>query len=332
MQQIPVWENVDFNTFHNEIMVRNKPAHIKSVVGEWPAVKAGMESPESIANYLKAQDSEKVISALVGDPSINGRFFYRPGLEELNFQKAQVTVGIGVERLIKIKDDRDPFAIALQAIPIAQVLPDFKALNPQPLLDTSVEPTMWLGNRAIVAPHYDIHDNLACVVAGRRKFNLFPPEQIENLYPGPTLVTPGGVPVSMVDINQPDMKRYPKYAEALKVGQEAILEPGDAIYIPALWWHGVESLESINVLVNYWWGGEAQNRVSPNDSLIHAMLSIGGLSPEKREAWHDYFNYYVFKTNADPAEHLPADLKDVLTSLTPEQNLEIREFLIKQLT
>ena len=64
---------------------------------------------------------------------------------------------------------------------------------------------MWLGNRAIVAPHYDIHDNLACVVAGRRKFNLFPPEQIENLYPGPTLVTPGGVPVSMVDLNQPDM-------------------------------------------------------------------------------------------------------------------------------
>jgi mannose-6-phosphate isomerase-like protein (cupin superfamily) len=332
LQQIPVWENVDFNTFHNDIMVRNKPAHIKSVVGEWPAVKAGMESPESIANYLKAQDREKVISALVGDPSINGRFFYRPGLEELNFQKAQVTVGIGVERLIKIKDDRDPFAIALQAIPIAQVLPNFKAQNPQPLLDTSVEPTMWLGNRAIVAPHYDIHDNLACVVAGRRKFNLFPPEQIENLYPGPTLVTPGGVPVSMVDINQPDMKTYPKYAEALKVGQEAILEPGDAIYIPALWWHGVESLESINVLVNYWWGGETQNRVSPNDSLIHAMLSIGGLSCEKREAWHNYFNYYVFKTNADPAEHLPADLKDVLTSLTPEQNLEIREFLIKQLT
>jgi len=332
LQQIPIWENVDFNTFHNDIMVRNKPAHIKSVVGEWPAVKAGMESPESIANYLKAQDSEKVISALVGDPSINGRFFYRPGLEELNFQKAQVTVGIGIERLLKIKDDRDPFAIALQAIPIAQVLPNFKTQNPQPLLDTNVEPTMWLGNRAIVAPHYDIHDNLACVVAGRRKFNLFPPEQIENLYPGPTLVTPGGVPVSMVDINQPDMKRYPRYAEALKVGQEAILEPGDAIYIPALWWHGVESLESVNVLVNYWWGGETENRVSPNDSLIHAMLSIGGLSAEKREAWHDYFNYYVFKTNADPAEHLPADLKDVLTSLTPEQNLKIREFLIKQLS
>ena len=331
MQQIPVWENVDFNTFHNDIMVQNKPAHIKSVVGDWPAVKAGIESPESIANYLKAQDSEKVIQALVGDPSIKGRFFYRPGLEELNFKKAQVTLGIGIERLVKIKDDSDPFAIALQAIPVSQVLPEFKAQNIQPLLDASVEPTMWLGNRAIVAPHYDIHDNLACVVAGQRKFNIFPPEQIENLYPGPTLITPGGVPVSMVDINQPDMASYPKYAEALKAGQEAILEPGDGIYIPALWWHGVESLDSVNVLVNYWWGGETENHVSPNDSLLHAMLSIGSLSAQKREAWHDYFNYYVFKTNGDPAEHLPADLKDVLTHLTPEQNLEIREFLIKQL-
>ncbi len=331
MQQIPVWENVDFNTFHNDIVVQNKPAHIKSVVGDWPAVKAGGESPEAIANYLKAQDSEKVISALVGDPSINGRFFYQPGLEALNFKKAQVTLSIGVERLVKIKDHRDPFAIALQAIPIAQVLPGFKALNKQPLLDASIEPTMWLGNRATVAPHYDIHDNLACVVAGRRKFNVFPPGAIENLYPGPTLVTPGGVPVSMVDIDQPDLALFPKYAKALEVAQEAILEPGDGIYIPALWWHGVESLESINVLVNYWWGGETESGVSPNDSLIHAMMSIGGLSAQKREAWRDYFNYYVFKTDTDPAQHLPADLNDVLTSLTPEQNLEIREFLIKQL-
>jgi len=45
-----------------------------------------------------------------------------------------------------------------------------------PLLDKSIAPTMWMGNQAMVAPHYDPYDNLAAVVAGRREFTLFPPE------------------------------------------------------------------------------------------------------------------------------------------------------------
>ena len=33
----------------------------------------------------------------------------------------------------------------------------------------------------------------------------------------------------------------------------AELQPGDAIFIPSLWWHQVESLSAVNGLVNYWW-------------------------------------------------------------------------------
>ena len=331
MENIRVWEQVDYEQFHGEIVALNQPAHIKSVVGHWPAVQLGTQSPESIADYLKSYDSEKIISALVGDPSIEGRFFYQPGLEALNFQKAQVTLGIGLDRLLKIQQDENPHAIALQAIPVDQVMPGFEQQHQQPLLDESIGPTMWLGNRATVAPHYDIHDNLACVVAGRRQFTLFPPGQINNLYPGPMMTTPGGVPVSMVDVNNPDLDRYPRYAEAAKWGQQAILEPGDGIYIPALWWHGVESLEAFNILINYWWGGMSQSHLSPNDSLMHSMLSIAELSLEKREAWRQFFDYYVFKTEADPAAHLPQELEDLVTQLSPELRAQLQGFLIKQL-
>jgi mannose-6-phosphate isomerase-like protein (cupin superfamily) len=211
------------------------------------------------------------------------------------------------------------------------VMPGFEQQNQQPLLDKSIGPTMWLGNRATVAPHYDIHDNLACVVAGQRKFTLFPPEQINNLYPGPMLVTPGGVPVSMVETNQPDLGRYPNFAKAEKQGQQATLEPGDGIYIPALWWHGVESLHGVNVLINYWWGGVTETAVSPNDSLMHSMMSIANLSPEKRDAWRHFFDYYVFKTNGEPGQELPAALKDLVTSLSPEQQAQLKQFLARQL-
>jgi hypothetical protein len=328
VQAIRVWEEVDYDQFHGEIIPLNQPAHIKSIVGHWPAVKAGAQSPEAIVDYLKKHDSKKVVSALVGDPAIKGRFFYQPDLKALNFQKAQVTLGIGLDRLLRIQHDPNPHAIALQAIPVDLVMPDFEQQNQQPLLDKSIGPTMWLGNRAIVAPHYDAHDNLACVVAGQRKFTLFPPEQINNLYPGPMLFTPGGVPVSLVDIDNPDLDRYPNFIEAEKNAQQATLQPGDGIFIPALWWHGVESLDRINVLINYWWGGVTSTGLSPNDSLMHSMMSMSNLSKEKREAWRWFFEYYVFKTKADPGMPLPEEFEDLVTDMNSEQVDQLRQFLL----
>ncbi len=186
---------------------------------------------------------------------------------------------------------------------------------------------MWLGNSAVVAPHFDVHDNVACVVFGRRKFTVFPPDQIANLYVGPTLDAPGGVPISTVDLNQPDLERFPKFAEALEVAQQATLEPGDAIFIPTPWWHAVESLDQINVLINYWWGGLAEDAMSPNHSLLHAMLTIANLSPAQRQSWRHFFDYFVFKTHGDPAAHLPADINDIVTQLSPEQRASVYQFL-----
>lgn len=331
MQAITSVQNVDFQQFHNEIVAANRPVVIKSVVADWPSVKAAQQSPKAIVDYLKAFDIDAIVSALVGKPDINGRFFYTDDLTDLNFQRTQVTLGIALDRLLTIADHQDSYAIALQAIQLHQVLPSFKPSNPQPLLEPSIEPTMWVGNRACVAPHYDIHDNLACVVAGQRKFTVFPPEQINNLYPGPALNAPGGVPVSMVDINKPDLDLYPNYTKAETAAMSAVLEPGDGIFIPALWWHGVDSLMDLNILVNYWWGGDTKTKVSPNDSLLHSMMSIANLDQNKRQAWQQYFNYYVFKTSDDPKSHLPTDLKDIVADLSPEQEAELRKFLIKQL-
>lgn len=331
MQDIRVWENVDYERFHNEIIPLNQPAIIRAIVSDWPTVEAAKKSPEAVVNYLKPMDTRSVIPALVGTPDINGRFFYSEDLTEHNFQRAEVTLSIGLDRLLAIKDRSTPHAIALQAIQLNRVMPDYKAAHPQPLLDNSAEPTMWVGNQATVAPHYDIHDNLACVVAGKRKFTLFPPEQINNLYPGPTLSAPAGVPVSMVDMKNPDYKSYPKYKEAVKAAFQATLEPGDGIFIPALWWHGVESLETFNILVNYWWGGNMQGDLSPNDSLLHSMMSIANLDQNKREAWQHFFNYYVFKTKDNPSDHLPSKLRDIVTELSPEQQLKVRNFLAEKL-
>jgi len=331
VQKIPVWKKATIEQFENEIVPQNKPALLKSLMGDWLAVKAGAESPRAFADYIKAHDSETVVPALVGDPDINGRFFYSKDLNGVNFIRKPVTLSVAVEHLLNSIDKSNPHAIAVQAVPVRDVLPKFEDENPQPLLDKSIAPTMWLGNQAMVAPHYDFYDNLAAVVAGQRKFTLFPPEQINNLYPGPLLSTPAGVPISMVDILKPDLERFPNFPQALEVGQEAILEPGDAIYIPALWWHAVESLDKVNVLVNYWWDGISDSGISPYHSLLHSILTIAKLSAEKRIAWRHYFDYHVFQMNDDPKKHLPPNLNDITTTLSAKQNKDLRELLIKAL-
>jgi len=190
---------------------------------------------------------------------------------------------------------------------------------------------MWIGNRGRVSPHYDVHRNIACVMAGQREFTLFPPEQIDNLYLGPILDAPGGVPISLVDVQNPDLDRFPRYADAVATAQRASLAPGDAIYIPSLWWHAVASLEEINVLVNYWWDGNSSSGISPNDSLLHAMLSIAELDESQREAWRAFFDYYVFGSGTDPAAHLPAELEDIVSGMSEQQLARIKDFLAQRL-
>ena len=57
----------------------------------------------------------------------------------------------------------------------------------------------------------------------------------------------------MVHPNPPDLDRYPRYREALASAQVAEMEAGDALFIPPLWFHQVEALEKVNLLINYWW-------------------------------------------------------------------------------
>ncbi|MFK8031222.1 MAG: cupin-like domain-containing protein [Gammaproteobacteria bacterium] len=327
LAKIQEWHDVDANQFHNEIAPLNQPAVLRSLVSNWPMVAAAAKSDHETAEYLKSFDTNNPLYTIVGQPDINGRFFYSDDLSGTNFQRTQATLTTVLDNLLALRGSRNPHAIAIQATPIRDALPGFDQHNTLPLLPESVAPSLWLGNKAAVAPHFDVHDNVACVVAGKRTFTLFPPDQIANLYVGPTLNAPGGVPISMVDLKQPDLERFPKFTEAIAVAQQATLYPGDAIFIPTPWWHAVESLEKINVLVNYWWGRLTESTLSPNHSLLHGMLTIAKLNHAQRESWRHFFDYFVFRTSGDPTAHLPPDLDDIVTNLTPEQRSSVYALL-----
>ena len=159
-----------------------------------------------------------------------------------------------------------------------------------------------------------------------RRFTLFPPEQVANLYVGPIEFNISGPPISMVSLRNPDLARFPRFAEALAASQSAELAPGDAIYIPYGWWHHVEALEPFNVLVNYWWN-EARQVGSPFDSMLHAILTLRDLPPEQRAVWRTLFEHYVFTSGDESMSHLPREQRGMLGPPSPERAQAIRAIL-----
>lgn len=302
---------LDRTGFDRDVRPLGQPVVIRGLGAGWPAVQAAGRSSEAVVDYLLACGPTRPITAMVGAPEIEGRLFYQPDFQGLNFTTGTLPLATFLDRILRDRSDPRPFALAVQSEPIPELLPGFAQANRIELIDASVVPRIWIGNAIHVAPHYDLKENIGVVVAGRRRFTLFPPEQLPNLYMGPLEFTPAGTPVSLVELAAPDLERFPRYAEAARFAQVAVLEEGDAIYIPFHWWHGVDSLEKVNVFVNYWWTDAQPDLGGPYDALLHALFALRGLPPEQRAVWRMVFDNLVFGAD-DPLTHMPSHAKGVL--------------------
>lgn len=120
----------------------------------------------------------------------------------------------------------------------------------QPALSATAKfPTIfWISSAGATTPlHYDVVHSLFAQVSGRKRFTLFAPEDWAALYPYPMFSRSSYF--SRVDIAQPDREGFPKFAQAKPF--EFVLEPGEVLYLPAFWWHQVQSLETA-ISVSYY--------------------------------------------------------------------------------
>ncbi|MES2152750.1 MAG: cupin-like domain-containing protein [Pseudomonadota bacterium] len=246
------WRDVDAAQFE-AIVGAARPAILRGAVGHWPAVGLAQRAPEAICNYLLACDNGSLVDALLLAPEEGGRLFYNASMDGFNYLRNKVTISSVVEQLARYSRFAQAPAVAVQSALVGDCLPRFALENVAPWLAAEVRPRIWLGNGVITPAHFDESNNLACVVGGMRRFTLFPPGQVGNLYLGPHDFAPTPTPISMVDFSAPDLARFPRFAAALETAQVAELAPGDALFIPALWWHHVQSVGVLNILVNYWW-------------------------------------------------------------------------------
>ncbi len=332
MTPLDTIDDINAADFAIAVKTERKPFVIRGLASHWPAVAAARTGDDAVSRYLLGFDARQPLEVAIAPPAAGGRFFYSPGLDGLNFNRQQVPLANFLEHLLMLRDKTDAPTLYIQSTPLADALPGFATANVNRLMGAEVGPRIWIGNRTRVASHFDVADNIAVVVGGRRRFILFPPDQVDNLYVGPLDFTLAGQPISLADPVAPDFERFPKFAQALDHALTAELEPGDAIYIPSPWWHHVEALSPFNILVNYWWRDYPADCGTPFTFLTHGLLALKHLPRAERDAWRALIDHYIFEDDGDPAAHIPAHARSVLGPMTPDLAAHLKHWLGKQFT
>jgi len=308
-----------------------EPVRLKGLVSDWPAVRECSESIASAARYLSQFWREDPLTVYAGEASIKGRIFYNGDFTGFNFISGRATLPQVFAKLDESGREDRLTTLYVGSTPVDKWMPGFRSQNDIRLPTDDALASFWIGNQTRVSAHYDFPDNVACVVAGERCFTLFPPEQIGNLYVGPVDKTPSGQAISMVDICEPDLDRFPRYAEAVKHAKRALLRPGDAIFIPSMWWHHVESTTPFNLLINYWWCTTPNFMGSPTTALMHAILTLRDLPPRQRRIWRGLFNHYVFDFDESVYEHIPEPGRGCLAPLDEARAKQLHADLLNRL-
>jgi hypothetical protein len=216
-------------------------AQLMSEVWRW--------SPE----YLRAAVGAVRLGATA--PGDDGKFRYQPGRQ----------LGAETISIAQFFDDvADPGGRrwCMQQISVESELPVLKARLDYPSCipgNLMKVVNLWLAASSTITPlHYDDSHNLFAQVSGSKTFYLFPPEDLEALYPGP--LNTGAQHVSGVDLFDPDFSQHPLAASLTCM--DATVNAGEALVLPAFWWHQVAS-HDLSVSVNFWWRAHVHDCLCP---------------------------------------------------------------------
>lgn len=308
-----------------------EPFVIRGLCAHWPSVGGTGRPFDWLASYLTGMDTGRSAQCFVAPPEVDGRYYYADDLDGFNFARESLSLSTAIERILECAAHSDMGSVYLGSVPVADHIPEFARDNVVEGLPEGIEPRIWIGNRSRVSCHFDTFDNLACVVAGRRRFTLYPPELIGDLYVGPIDHTMAGQPVSLAASSAPGDPRFPRFDAIREQALTVELGPGDALYLPKLWWHEVDASGELNVLVNYWWDAFRQGPDAPFTAMMLALLAIAERPPGERAAWKAFFDHYVFRPDGHPLQHLPASQHGILGALERENRARLRASVMQQL-
>ncbi|MCA8901650.1 MAG: cupin-like domain-containing protein [Hyphomonas sp.] len=319
-----------------DLLEQDTPTILKGVARNWLLAQRGLESPEAAMSYLAGFYQGRPVTGYACTAEVGGRYFYNEDMTGLNFTRGRVSLEEYFDNIRQHLGNPDAPSFYIGSTDLDVFFPGFRAENDLVLNDPMFDAnppvvSIWLGNRTTATCHYDMSNNIACCLVGNRRFTLFPPDQVANLYPGPLEPTPGGQVVSMVDFRNPDHDRYPGFRDALATAEVAEMEPGDILFYPAMWWHHVEALSDFNAMVNYWWNTSPAYIDTPQNTMLHALLSLRDRPEPEKRAWKALFDYYVFGPSDRAGQHLPEHARGNLGPMDELKARKLRALLLNRL-
>jgi len=317
----------DPEAFRRDVMVAGRPVVLRGAARHWPMLAGGRDT---VVEALLAFDAGRTAEMFVGPPAIGARYHYDEALAGFNFTRTTLPFREALARVLDTAGQPDSPSLYMGSLTSENCFPGIETVVRLPFVPATARPRIWIGHASTVACHYDTMDNVACVAAGRRRFTLFPPEAIADLYVGPIDHTMAGQPVGLAVGSAPGDARFPRFDRIRDRALVVELEPGDALYVPKLWWHQVEAIGEVNVLVNFWWDGFADGPDQPYTAMMLALIAIAERPAAERAAWRAWFDHYVFRPEGHPLAFLPPARHGILDG-QPESRGRIRALVMRLL-
>jgi hypothetical protein len=133
---------------------------------------------------------------------------------------------------------------------------------------------LWISaGRLTVGLHFDAAENFNFQLRGQKAFYLYPPG-VKGYYPLPMFSQTAHISGVYRNGPNPDLAQFPLFEPSREMRVD--LRDGDVLYLPAYWWHQVESLGTENINLNFWWlpSLKKQSRNWNQALRGHAQLAI----------------------------------------------------------
>lgn len=216
LQPIPRVENISPADFRRLYLEPNRPVVIRDVAASWPALTKW--TPEYFAKNFGALPV-KVYNASFAQPGTS----YMSKLKTILFREYLDLMKTTAMDLRMFAFNASWHLPALKEdIRFLGVMEDF----------SKKFIFMFFGCKNSVTPmHYDpdLRYLLHTVFHGKKRVVLFANEESRNLYKHPFNSR------SYVDVDHPDFTKFPRLKKA--TGHQAILLPGETLFIPSGYWH-----------------------------------------------------------------------------------------------
>ncbi|XP_049831261.1 tRNA wybutosine-synthesizing protein 5-like [Schistocerca gregaria] len=245
-KEVPIYTDITPELFINSIWNRREPALLRGInIGECTA----KWTTEYLSEKIGPLDVKVHVSQHEKLDFINKNFVYKT----LPFNELLERVS-GTSKAFFLSPNEYYYLRSLGLDPRGREIADIRKQFPFIAADLKIphffkdeaffSSVLRIGSKNVqLWTHYDVMDNILIQVRGRKRIALFKPSEALGMY----LV---GDKSRVLDIDNPDASEFPKFSSVLR--HECIMESGDIIFIPALWFHNTLALDN-GIAVNVFW-------------------------------------------------------------------------------